>query len=200
VVFVKFLVRQVFKRYNNKYNKKQYDVKKQQLTLLIKLLEFNQNTSFGKFYSFKEMIKNPKYYQTKVPIHRYEDLYQDWWSRTHLKDEQHIFWNEPIRYFALSSGTSEGATKYLPVSKSAISSMSKITMRMISQIHEIINHSSELTSQVLWLGGSSNLNEDNGIFTGDISGINAKFRPSYLNKVFKPEKDISNILSWEKRL
>lgn len=200
MVVARFLIKPLLNLYNNRHNKKEHNIKELQLKLLSQLLKSNEKTLIGKYYSFKEIKNTPDDYTKQIPVHTYDDIYNKWWSKSHLNNEQNVFWYEPIKYFALSSGTSGGTTKFLPVSKSTITSMSKTTARMFSQLAVMPLSSSQLTKQVLWVGGSAQLTEENGIYTGDISGINAKFRSSYLTQLFKPEADVTRILSWEDRL
>ena len=54
-----------------------------------------------------------------MPLRRYEDLWTEWWEPhfPHLRD---VTWPGKIPYFAVSSGTSTGRTKYLPLSRSLV--------------------------------------------------------------------------------
>src|SRR5215467_11266612 len=91
--------------------------KRQQLKVLKKLLKKARFTEFGQQYHFDEMLlsKHPeKKFQEIVPIYDYNKIYSDWWYKT-LKGKPDVCWPGKIKYYALSSGTSEAASKYIPI-------------------------------------------------------------------------------------
>src|ERR1051326_7294633 len=84
---------------------------KQQVRQLRKLLLKAQFTEFGKHYSFNELVllEDPvKAFQNMIPIHDYQGIFDAWWCRS-LQGEKDICWPGKIKYFALSSGTSESS-------------------------------------------------------------------------------------------
>ncbi len=72
-------------------------------------------TRFGRDHAFAS-INGVDSFQKAVPIRTYEDLWTDY-----LKDRYPVFenltWPGRIPYLALTSGTTQGATKYIPVSR-----------------------------------------------------------------------------------
>src|SRR5690606_6398689 len=100
---------------------------------LLKLLTKAKDTEFGETNEFEAILnaKNPaKLFQKVVPIYDYDKIFEEWWHRT-LEGESDICWPGKIRYFALSSGTSGSASKYIPVTTSIIKSMRKAGVRQI---------------------------------------------------------------------
>ncbi len=176
---------------------------------LIKLLKKAQNTAFGKCYGFEKIlefngfIKNDGVYQifkNNVPIHDYNKIYNEWWYKAR-QGEKNITWPGKVKYFALSSGTSEAASKAIPVSKAMIKSIHKAS---ISQIIAL-GHFNQLPSDTfekdyLLLGGSTRLNSIDDHFEGDLSGITVGKMPFWFEKFFKPGKEISQEKNWEKKL
>src|ERR1700744_1982060 len=86
---------------------------KQQVKQLQKLLAKAQFTEFGKQFNFGELalMEDPiKTFQKNVPIYDYQTIFDVWWHRA-LKGERDVCWPGKTKYFALSSGTSESASK-----------------------------------------------------------------------------------------
>src|ERR1700730_19113745 len=90
---------------------------RQQLKILKKLLKKARCTEFGQRYHFDEILfsKYPgRKFQEMVPAFDYSKIYAEWWYKT-LEGKPDICWPGKIKYYALSSGTSESASKYIPV-------------------------------------------------------------------------------------
>jgi hypothetical protein len=93
--------------------------KRQQIRVLKKLLRKARHTEFGQRYFFDQILlsRHPgRKFQEMVPIHDYNMIHGQWWHRT-LQGIPDVCWPGHIKYFALSSGTSEAASKYIPVTK-----------------------------------------------------------------------------------
>src|SRR4051794_40801649 len=91
--------------------------RRQQLRVLKKLLKKARFTEFGQQYRFDEILlsKHPgKKFQELVPTYNYNKIYKEWWYRA-LDGKRDVCWPGKVKYFALSSGTSEASTKYIPV-------------------------------------------------------------------------------------
>jgi hypothetical protein len=111
---------------------------KQQYNVLVDLLKKSQNTSFGEYYNFSELLT--KQYDDKklifefcnrVPIHDYNLIFRNWWYRA-LNGESYVCWPGKVKYFALSSGTSEASSKYIPVTNSMLKAIKKTYMVIFS--------------------------------------------------------------------
>src|ERR1700740_1907454 len=90
--------------------------RRQQLKVLKKLLKKARFTEFGQQYHFDEILLNKhagKKFQENVPIYDYNKIYADWWYKT-LQGKPDVCWPGKIKYYALSSGTSEARSKYIP--------------------------------------------------------------------------------------
>ncbi|HPS83542.1 MAG TPA: GH3 auxin-responsive promoter family protein, partial [Bacteroidales bacterium] len=89
----------------------------QQKKVLKKLVRKAQLTAFGEHYDFAGMLKESDLldsFRKSVPIHDYNKMHNDWWYRT-LTGEAYVCWPGKVKYFALSSGTSEATSKYIPI-------------------------------------------------------------------------------------
>src|SRR5262249_26089646 len=80
---------------------------------LLRLLRRGATTRFGREHGFGK-LRSVADYQAAVPLRRYEEFWQIYWQSGYpqLRD---VTWPGTMPYFALSSGTSSGVTKYIPV-------------------------------------------------------------------------------------
>src|SRR5688572_18260243 len=88
-----------------------------QIRVLKKLLSIASFTEFGQAYHFDKILlsDNPiKKFQELVPTYDYNKIYKEWWHKT-LEGKPDVCWPGKIKYFALSSGTSESSSKYIPI-------------------------------------------------------------------------------------
>ncbi|MEM7298975.1 MAG: GH3 auxin-responsive promoter family protein, partial [Bacteroidota bacterium] len=166
-----------------------------------------RSTEFGLFYEFKKILRGFKrsgheYYdlfKESIPIFNYNDIYDAWWHKA-LDGKSNICWPGKIKYFALSSGTSESSSKHLPISKEMIKSIQKTSMRQILTLSKYQIDDSVFTSGILLLGGSTNLQQRGTYFEGDLSGITASQLPFWFQHFYKPGKKIAGNTDWNKRI
>ncbi len=180
------------------------DPRRQQINVLKKLLKKSRFTEFGQKYGFDTILMNQhpgKKFQELVPVHDYNKIYNDWWKKT-LDGIPDVTWPGKIKYYALSSGTSEAASKYIPVTKDMLSSNNinyyRQFLSLLSYDHLPRN---AMTKGVLMLGGATDLTKDNaGWYAGDLSGILAKNRPFWFQTFYKPGGRIAAIKDWNQKL
>ncbi len=106
-----------------------FDLQKKELK---ELLIIASQTEFGKYHNFGEVLQGfrkgdkefYKRFKDHVPIHTYDKIYADWWKLT-LQGARNVCWPGRVKYFALSSGTSEASSKYLPVTKDMTKAIQK---------------------------------------------------------------------------
>lgn len=169
---------------------------------LKKLLKKAKHTSFGKAYGFEKILnaKNPiPEFQAQVPVFTYNTLFEKWWSRC-LKEEEDVCWPGHIKYFALSSGTSESASKHIPVTKDMVRALRKASIRQMLTLSKYDLPAAFFEKGILWLGGSTDLKKQGGYFEGDVSGISASSVPIWFQKYYKPGKEISRQKDWNIKL
>jgi hypothetical protein len=169
---------------------------------LVKLLKKARHTAFGKHYEFDAILaanRPEKLFQKIVPIFDYESMHNQWWHQS-LEGASDIAWPGKIKYFALSSGTSAAASKYIPVTNAMIRAMRKTSVRQIlSLVH--YDFPEELFAKgVLVLGGSSDLTKVGDYFQGDLSGINQANMPFYAAPFYKPGRQIAKHRDWNLKL
>ncbi|MFT4031217.1 MAG: GH3 auxin-responsive promoter family protein [Siphonobacter sp.] len=182
---------------------------KSQRKAFIKLLNKARYTSFGEAYHFEEifsaaLFRKDKHfydlYKKYVPVHDYTKMYAEWWHLT-KEGEKDVSWLGRVKFFALSSGTSESASKYIPVTKDMVKAMQRTSIRQIIALSEFKDLSDELFEKgYLMLGGSTDLKFSGRYFEGDLSGINASQIPFWFERFYKPGKEIARIRDWEEKL
>jgi hypothetical protein len=177
--------------------------KRAQLRVLKKLLRRARYTSFGQAFHFNEILlsKHPaKTFQKNVPTYNYNKIYKDWWHLT-LEGKPDICWPGKIKYFALSSGTSESASKYIPITNDLLRGNKII---MIKQLISLFNYHDVPLASIgkgwLTLGGSTDLQKGPGYYAGDLSGITAKKAPFWFQPFYKPGRKIAKERDWNKKL
>jgi hypothetical protein len=174
---------------------------------LKKLLSRAKNTEFGRAYGFEEVIRDINHHQDfykryceQVPVYTYNDIFKQWWHRS-LAGEKNICWPGRVKYFALSSGTSEASTKHIPITKSMIKAIQKTSIRQILSLSNYKELPSKLfETGILMLGGSTHLNFNGSYFEGDLSGISASQIPFWFQHFYKPGKEIAKIPDWNSKL
>lgn len=173
-----------------------------QRKVLLKLISKARFTQFGKVYEFESMLmaNNPeKLFQRVVPIHDYNKIFDDWWYKT-LAGEEDVCWPGKIRYFALSSGTSGVASKYIPVTTSSLRSMRKTSLRQLVSLVNYGLNEDFFTKGVLVLGGSTALQNMGNYYQGDLSGINQAKMPFWTQPFYKPGKQIARYKDWNLKI
>ena len=180
------------------------DPRRQQIRVLKKLMKKARFTEFGQKYRFDDILlsKHPaKKFQEIVPVHDYNKIYEEWWKKT-LEGVPDVTWPGKIKYYALSSGTSEASSKYIPVTKELLRSNS---INFIRQLLSLIRYDEAnkraMTKGFLFLGGATDLQKGKaGWYAGDLSGILAKKRPFWFQTFYKPGGRIAAISDWNQKL
>lgn len=171
---------------------------------LRQLLERGQYTSFGKHYGFGDILSKEvdfvKAFKERVPVHTYNEMYDQWWHRC-LDGEENVTWPGKVKYFALSSGTSESSSKHIPVTKDMLKSTKKVGFKQLYSMTEFNIPPIAFQKGVLMLGGTTSLFEKGDYYEGDMSGISAKNMPRWMSNFFyKPGQKISQRPKWEDRI
>jgi hypothetical protein len=187
---------------------------------LLRLVHRAQQTRFGRDHGFKH-IRSIADYQQRVPLRDYESLWADYWRPAfpHLRD---VTWPDAIPYFALSSGTTSGATKYIPVSSAMVASNRRAGLTTLALFLAANPGTPIFTGRIFFLGGCTDLAEcgvrsaECGIakplnsalrtphsalpLAGDLSGIAAREVASVLRPYTFPPLDLALLKDWEQKI
>lgn len=164
--------------------------------LLISLVKTAEKTLFGREHQF-ENIKTVADFRKNVGIADYEDLKP--YIEKVKKGQRNILWTDTPLYFAKTSGTTSGS-KYIPISKEGMPYQIGAAQSAIFHYINQKNNSDFVSGKMIFLQGSPELEEINGIQTGRLSGIVAHHIPNYLQKNRLPSLKTNLIEDWETKV
>ena len=167
--------------------------------LFINLIAKAKNTEWGKKYDYRS-IKNYDEYINRVPLQSYESL-KDQIIRI-KQGEQNILWPSDIKWFAKSSGTTTGKSKFIPVSKeSLVDCHYKGGKDLLAIYHNNHPATKLVLGKVLVVGGSSEINSfSNNSYYGDLSAIIMKNFPMWVEQRRVPRLAIAIMDNWEEKI
>ncbi|MCM1309863.1 MAG: GH3 auxin-responsive promoter family protein [Bacteroides sp.] len=93
------------------------DLEATQTAVLRQLLRDARSTEIGRRYGFSE-ISDAAHYCSRVPLRPYEEIRQE--VMRMVRGEANVLWPGKCRRYAQSSGTSDGRSKYVPVTDSCL--------------------------------------------------------------------------------
>lgn len=155
-----------------------------------------KDTAFGKDHDFIS-IRSHEDFVERVPIRDYEAL-RPYVQRV-VDGQSDILWPGKPVYFAKTSGTTSGS-KYIPITSVSIKEQVNASRNAIlNYIHETGN-STFVDGKWIFLQGSPELQEKNGIKLGRLSGISAHYVPNYLQTNRLPSWETNCIEDWETKV
>ncbi|NOR88080.1 MAG: hypothetical protein GQ527_10755 [Bacteroidales bacterium] len=165
-----------------------------------KLIFAAKGTEYGKKYDF-ESIQNYQEYIKRVPINTYGSL-KPYIDRLRL-GEQNILWPSDVKWFAKSSGTTAGKSKYIPVSRHALEECHYKGGKDLLSIY-LNNHPDSLIfdGRSVAMGGSHNITEVNNeeYYDGDLSAILIQNLPFWAQIMRTPNLEIALMDEWESKI
>lgn len=167
-----------------------------QLQVFNELIEKAKHTTFGKDHDFQN-IKSYSDFQSRVPIRDYEEL-KNYVDRV-IGGEKDILWPGKPIYFAKTSGTTSGA-KYIPLTKESMPYHIEAARNAILMYIAETGNSKFVDGKMIFLQGSPELTEKNGIKLGRLSGIAAHYVPGYLQRNRLPSWETNCIDDWETKV
>jgi GH3 auxin-responsive promoter len=173
-----------------------------QKRVLKKLLRKAQFTYFGQTYNFPDTLKSRNFvnkFRATVPVHDYNSIFSKWWNKC-LHNEEDVCWPGRVKYFALSSGTSDSSSKHIPVTREMVKAIQKASVRQIVTLANYNIPESIFETGILMLGGSTHLQREGSYFEGDLSGITASQLPFWFQHFYKPGRKIAKSKDWNAKL
>ncbi|APU68087.1 GH3 auxin-responsive promoter family protein [Christiangramia flava] len=153
-------------------------------------------TEFGKDHDFASISKIEDF-QQKVPIRDYEQLKP--YVEKMVAGEENILWPGKPLYYAKTSGTTSGA-KYIPLTKESMPHHIEAARNAILCYIAETGNSKFVDGKMIFLQGSPELDEKNGVKLGRLSGIVAHYVPGYLQKNRMPSWETNCIADWEEKV
>ncbi len=179
-----------------------FNVDTTQKKVLTKLLKKAQYTAFGEHYKFAEILKEKDFigaFQSDIPVFDYNSMFKKWWYRS-LNGEPYVSWPGRVKYFALTSGTSEASSKQIPVTADMIRAIRKTSVRQLVSTVRYDLPIEFYQKGMLMIGGSTHLHFNGTYYEGDLSGISAGNIPFWFQHFYKPGKRISKERDWSTKL
>lgn len=177
-----------------------FDLQSKQLSLL---LQKAQGTAFGRYHGFQEALHaaNPlEAFCRQTPATDYQGIYDRWWSKAHLEDQPDVCWPGIIPYYALSSGTSQSSTKYIPVTEDMLRDMKRGSRRLFFDITKFGLSARQFTTQMLMVGSCTLPRREGLHWSGDLSGIIGLNRPLWIERYYRPGRHITDLPEWSERI
>ncbi len=167
-----------------------------QQKVFAKLISEAKDTAFGKDHNF-ENINSFETFAKQVPIRDYEEL-KPYVERV-VSGEENIMWPGKPLYFAKTSGTTSGA-KFIPLTKQSMPHHIEAARNAILCYINETGKADFVDGKMIFLQGSPEMHEKNGIKTGRLSGIVAHYVPAYLQKNRLPSWEANCIEDWETKV
>ncbi|MFN3231040.1 MAG: GH3 auxin-responsive promoter family protein [Alphaproteobacteria bacterium] len=166
---------------------------------LLSLVRQAAKTKFGKDHGFSS-IRSVADFQSAVPLRDYHGFWEAYWKDAFpLLDD--VSWPGRIPYFAVTSGTTSGTSKYIPVSHAMNRANARAGLDILAHHAAHWPGSKALGGKGLMLGGSTDLvKEAPGVFSGDLSGIAVKRVPWWAKQFMFPPLEIALLTDWEEKV
>lgn len=164
-----------------------------------RLIDSARFTEWGMNYDYQSMLTVDEF-KNRVPIQNYESL-KPFIDRV-MKGEQNILWNSEVKWFAKSSGTTAGKSKFIPVSTEAMEECHYKGAKDLISFYCNNNPETRIfTGKGLMLGGSHQINTYNTeSFSGDISAILMQNLPFWAQIIRTPDLSIALMDNWEEKI
>jgi hypothetical protein len=145
-------------------------------------------------------IKNYSGFNKNVPVISYEEL-RPYLNKIIVDKKENVLWDTPVKWFAMSSGTTEDKSKYIPVTKESLYNGNyRAGYHMLGTYAVHHPETTFVLGKTLVMGGSQQVNMiGDSIYTGDISAILMKNLPRAVKKRRTPE-EIALLPDWEEKL
>lgn len=163
------------------------------------LIKHGSNTLFGQENQF-DKIRHPDDFKKQVSVSSYENL-RPYLDMIINEKQQNVLWDTPVKWFAMSSGTTEDKSKYIPVTRESLYNCHyRCGYHMLAMYAVHYPDTAFVLGKSLVLGGSRQMNAiGDGVFTGDISAILIKNLPFFAKRARTPES-IALLPDWEEKL
>lgn len=160
-------------------------------------------TDYGKSHGI-EAGMDDQTWRRRVPLTAYEGLVPH--VERMKRGEADVLWPGRCSYFAVSSGTTAGRTKYLPVTDAMLAHFRRAGLDSLFYYAHRAGRSSVFGGKHLFLGGATALAplaeaKDHPAFAGDLSGITALHLPAWVEKhLYEPGSEIAQMADWPAKI
>ncbi len=172
-----------------------------QVSTLRKMIFKARQTEFGKQHGFERILIQPDVvaaFQKQVPLSDYNRMHP-WWMRE-FQGEPNVTWPGRAQYFALSSGTTTGSSKYIPVTQAQLKAIYRAGTRQLLSIARTDVPKDFFTKNYLTIGGSTDLEYNGVAYSGDLSGITTRNAPFWFDRLARPTPEIKRQKDWAQKM
>lgn len=194
------LVRPYFARRVNAANRWIKDGAATQREQLAWMINSARNTVWGQKYNFN-LISSYEQYAYRVPITPYDELRP--FVMRMINGERDVLWKGITRNFAQSSGTSDGKSKYIPITPDSFKRCHyQGGTDVVAHYLNLYPDSRMFSGKGFILGGSfgNELSLSKGVVVGDLSANLINNINPLVNLVRVPSKEIALMEDWAKKL
>ncbi|MBK8554623.1 MAG: GH3 auxin-responsive promoter family protein [Lewinellaceae bacterium] len=153
-------------------------------------------TAYGRDHHFGA-VQNYEDFKSAVPVCDYEDL-KPYVERV-KSGEKHVLWPGLPAYFAKTSGTTSGV-KYIPMSRESTPLHFGTARNALFNYFAQTGKGQWLDGKMIFLSGSPETEEVNGIPFGRLSGISNHLVPGWLRRNQLPSWKTNCMEDWELKI
>ena len=166
--------------------------------LLKNLIQFGTLVEYGNLYGF-DMIQNAEEFSTQVPLSNYPVL--EPYIERMRNGEMDVLWPGKVSWFAKSSGTTSGISKYIPISKENLEDCHFQGGKSELALYCNYRPDTKMFEGLgLRLGGSLQAHQTNRSQDGDLSAIIMDNMPIWSKMVSAPSQEVALMSNWEEKL
>lgn len=161
------------------------------------------DTLYGREYHFRSIKSYPDFAE-RVPLNRYEDLKP--YIMRMVKGESDVLWKGRVTDFAQSSGTSDGKSKFIPISREALAKnhIGGAYIALACYLRNFTN-SKIFSGRSFILGGSFantlDLPLPDNVHVGDLSATLISKVPRIIEMFYRvPSRTTALMSDWEDKL
>jgi len=168
-----------------------------QMAILDRITEQMSSTQYGLDCGMCDSLDYASF-SDKIPVVEYEDIFS--YIERMMDGADNILCKGRIKWFAKSSGTSTGRSKYIPVSKDyLVNGHLKCAWDAASFIYNEDPEARLFADKSLIMGGSVE-RLTSGVYCGDISGIIIKHFPGIGKRFYTPDFETALMSDWDMKM
>ena len=167
------------------------------------LLKNFSRSEFGRAVGIERQL-DYETFRARVGLRNYEWFVP--WIERMKRGEADVLWPGRCAHFAVSSGTTAGRTKYLPITHDMLAHFRRAGLDSLCYYTARTGHARVFQGRHLFLGGSTSLTRlpEAGAFdawAGDLSGITALNLPGWVERhLYEPGREIAQMTDWPAKL
>jgi hypothetical protein len=174
-----------------------------QTRTLRRLVARMADTAYGRRVGLEQGLSYDSF-RTRVPPQAYEQFVP--YIERMKRGEADVLWPGQCTYYAVSSGTTAGRTKYLPITDEMLEHFRRAGLDSLLYYTARVGHTGVFRGRHLFLGGSTALaplpeSAPFQAYGGDLSGIAALNLPAWAEQhLYEPGRQIAQLGDWPAKI